>query len=255
MINGHQSGLSVVRHPSYTRAVGTSGRGSHLAAGSAGTGRSRHRNHVPVASKSVVARERKIVRTGLHEEGTIIPYIVSDTKSWLRHQSSVGSGSLLSARRHWLNPPHQLILDSHRESPVLLSHQWRRDEEIRGRTVAGNGNVVDHRNAKQRLHINVVGMRLERIREEDHEIDSPFYDCRADLLISAEWSTGEPGDIQAKLSAQYRACRACSEQIVVKQDAAIAPDPIHQVVLPVVVSDEGNVFSCVHEQQTSTGHR
>ena len=85
-------------------------------------------------------------------------------------------------------------------------------------------------------------MRLEWVREEDHEIDSAVYDCGTDLLISAEWPAGEPGDIQPELGAQYRASRTRREEIVVHEDAAIAPHPVEKVVLPVVVGDQSNML-------------
>jgi hypothetical protein len=54
------------------------------------------------------------------------------------------------------------------------------DEEIGGRPVARDRDVIDHRDPQQRLHVHVVRVRLERI-QEDHEIEPAFHDSRANL--------------------------------------------------------------------------
>jgi len=56
---------------------------------------------------------------------------------------------------------------------------------------------VDDGNPQQRLDVDVVRLRLERIPEEDHEIDPSFHDARADLLVAAERTAQEPRDRQA----------------------------------------------------------
>jgi len=44
-------------------------------------------------------------------------------------------------------------------------------------------------------------LRLQRIPEEDEQVDLAFSDARADLLIAAERPAAEAGDRQAELSA------------------------------------------------------
>ena len=58
-------------------------------------------------------------------------------------------------------------------------HERGQQQEIGGRAVARGRNVVDHRDPQQRLHVHVVGMQLERISEEDHEIVLAPHDGRA----------------------------------------------------------------------------
>jgi hypothetical protein len=52
--------------------------------------------------------------------------------------------------------------------------------------------VVDDGDAQQRLHVDVVRMRLERVPEEDHEVDPAFCDRRSNLLVSSERAAQEP---------------------------------------------------------------
>jgi hypothetical protein len=74
--------------------------------------------------------------------------------------------------------------------PTLVPslHKRRGQQEIGGGAVARDGNVVDHGNTKQRLDVDVVRVRLQRIPEENHEIDSPLDTRRADLLVAAKLS-------------------------------------------------------------------
>ena len=51
--------------------------------------------------------------------------------------------------------------------------------------VGGDGDVVDHRDPEQRFDVGVVGLGLERIPEKDDEVDLPFRDLGADLLVAA----------------------------------------------------------------------
>src|SRR6267378_5365563 len=85
-------------------------------------------------------------------------------------------------------------------------------------------------------------MRLKRIRKKDDEVNSLFHDCRADLLIPTEGLAGEPRDVEAQLGAEYGARRSIREQIVVHETAAIATNPIEEIVPAVVVRDQRKRF-------------
>ena len=56
---------------------------------------------------------------------------------------------------------------------VLLAHQRTRENEVGCGAVAGDRHVVDDGDAQERLDVDVMGVRLERIPEEDDEIDRP----------------------------------------------------------------------------------
>src|SRR6267378_1211594 len=97
-------------------------------------------------------------------------------------------------------------------------------------------------------------MRLKRIRKKDDEVNSLFHDCRADLLIPTEGLACEHRDVEAQLGADYGARRSTREQIVVYETAAIATNPIEEIVPAVVVRDQGNALPGIHQQQTATEH-
>ena len=73
------------------------------------------------------------------------------------------------------------------DDPIVARvHQRRRQQEVRRGAVAGDGSVVDDGNAQQRLDVDVVGLGLERVPEEDDEVDALFDNACADLLIAPE---------------------------------------------------------------------
>jgi hypothetical protein len=153
-----------------------------------------------------------------------------------------------------LNPSDQLIFNAHRQPTVLLLHERRRNEEVRRRTIAGDWNVVNHCDAKERLDVHVVRMRLERIRKEHDKVNPSFDDCRADLLIATQWATGEASDVEPKLGGEDRACGAGCEEIVVEKDTPVATSPIEEVMLSIVMGDHGDALSGIHQEQTAAGH-
>src|ERR1700730_9587000 len=110
------------------------------------------------------------------------------------------------------------------------------------------GNVVNQRDALKRFHIHVMRMRLEGIREKNDKINSLFHNRRANLLIPTEGLAGECCDVEAQLGAEYGASRSCREQVVVDETAAVAANPIEEIVLAVVVRDQSNALPGIHQQ-------
>ena len=110
-----------------------------------------------------------------------------------------------------------VVLDD--EALVRLLHQRAREQEVGRRPVAGDGRVVDDRHPQQRLDVDVVRLRLERVPEEDHEVDAPLGDRRADLLVAAERAAEEARDRQAELARDQPAGRAGGEQLVLLESA------------------------------------
>ena len=119
-----------------------------------------------------------------------------------------------------------------------LPHQGRRDDEVGRRAVARHGDVVDHRDAQQGLDVHIVGMRLQRIPEEHHQIDVAFHDLGPDLLVTAQRTTPELLHRQAQLPLQEAARGAGGHQVVLAERIQVEAAPIHQVRLLVVVGDE-----------------
>lgn len=102
---------------------------------------------------------------------------------------------------------------------------------------------MDDRDPEQRLDVHVVRVRLERIPEEDDEVDPPFDNARADLLIAAERAAQKAGDLQSELLTEQSPCRSRRVELVARERVAIEPRPREQRGLAVVVGDERNPLS------------
>src|SRR5664280_2433815 len=77
---------------------------------------------------------------------------------------------------------------------VLLAHERAGEQEVGRGTIAGNRTVMYHGDAEQRLHVDIVRLRLEWVPEEEHDVQATLRDPRADLLVSAKWSAEEALD-------------------------------------------------------------
>ena len=69
---------------------------------------------------------------------------------------------------------------------VRRRHERRRNHEVGRGPVAGNRNVPDDSDPEQGFDVGIVRLRLKWIPEEDDEVDGPFRDLGADLLVTAE---------------------------------------------------------------------
>src|SRR5918992_2021635 len=110
-----------------------------------------------------------------------------------------------------LSPPRLV----QREQPlVVLAHERRAEHEVGRRAVARDRDVVDDRDAEQRLHVDIMRMWLERIPEEDHEVDLPFDNTRAHLLVPAKRSAAKASDVETELLGQKSPRGAGGEEIM-----------------------------------------
>jgi len=60
-------------------------------------------------------------------------------------------------------------------------------------------------------------LRLERIPEEDHEIDPVLDDSGSHLLVATEWTAEKPADRESKLGAEERAGGSRRIEVVVRE--------------------------------------
>ncbi len=132
---------------------------------------------------------------------------------------------------------------------VLLAHQRAREHEVRRRAIAGDRHVVDDRDAQQRLHVDVVRVRLQRVPEEDHEVDATFRDRGAHLLIAAQRSAQEAVDVQSELTRELRARRAGGMELVLREGASVVARPLEHVGLAIVVRDQGELLAAGHRRR------
>src|SRR5262245_63150441 len=89
-------------------------------------------------------------------------------------------------------------------------------------------------------------MRLERIPEEDDEVDPALGDAGPDLLVAAQGAAQVEIHLEPQLGFEQVAGRARGEQLVALERAAIVASPLQEIVLAIVVGDESDALSLVH---------
>ena len=86
-----------------------------------------------------------------------------------------------------------------------------------------------------------MGLGLERVPEEDDEIDGAFRDLGADLLVPAKRAALELDDGRLEGFLEKNAGSAGSaggEQLMLSEKAAVEARPLEKVLFLVVVGDE-----------------
>ncbi len=91
-------------------------------------------------------------------------------------------------------------------------------------------------------------LRLERVPEEQHDIDLPLGDPGSELLVTSERPTLEPRHGKAELLVDQPSRRAGAVEIVPSEDGHVVPRSPEQIRLLVVVCDQrdptsGQLFS------------
>ena len=137
-----------------------------------------------------------------------------------------------------------------------MLEERRRDQEIGRRAVDRRRDVVERRNAQQRLHVHVVGLRRHRVPKEDQSADLPVGDHRTELLVAAQRAGFEQRDVEmrdllgtAPLRQRPRHhLTRCSgtNQVVPEQNLPIPVDPLRQIAFHVVVGHQCNFLLLFH---------
>src|SRR5260221_3031854 len=134
-----------------------------------------------------------------------------------------------------------LRIDGH-ETTVGLREQRRRDQEVRRGAVTGHRDIPDHGDAQERSHIGIVRVRLQWVPEENEEIDLTLGDLRPDLLIAAQWSALQLVDVDSQLMFEQLATGSGGVQNVLSEQLSIIGCPLQEILLLVVVRDEGDAL-------------
>ena len=144
----------------------------------------------------------------------------------------------------------------HHGPVVVVLEERRRDQEIGRRAVDRRRDVVERRNAQQRLHVHVVGLRRHRVPKEDQSADLPIGDHRTELLVAAQRAGFEQRDVEmrdllgtAPLRQRPRHhLTRCSgtNQVVPEQNLPIPVDPLRQIAFHVVVGHQCNFLLLFH---------
>lgn len=112
------------------------------------------------------------------------------------------------------------------------------DDIIGGRLVGGNGNVIDNGDAQKRFDVGVMRLGLQGIPEKDDDVDLPFRDFCADLLISAERARKIAFDLQPRCLGNEFGRRARTAKVESGKRFLIGDRPLNDLVFLVVVRDE-----------------
>src|SRR5437867_8464153 len=126
---------------------------------------------------------------------------------------------------------------------VVARHERRRDHEVGRRPIAAHGDVPDDGESKERLHVRIVWLWLERIPEEHQEVDLAVGDECAKLLIAAKRSAAELLHWDVELFLEERSGRSGGDEIVGRKEPQVEPGPGNEVWLLVVVCDEPDPLS------------
>ena len=129
------------------------------------------------------------------------------------------------------------------DSPGRSPRAWEfvNGEEIKdicGGPVAGDRDVPWHGDSQQRLHVVIMRMRLQRIPEEDEQVDSPVRDAGTDLLVPAEGAAVEPCHGQVELLAEHPPGGSRRVEPVAGEQVTVELGPFAHVLLAAVVRDE-----------------
>jgi hypothetical protein len=88
-----------------------------------------------------------------------------------------------------------------------------------------------------------VGLRLERIPEEDQEVDRAVGDHRPDLEVAAQRPGLQQAHRQVKFALEHDTGRPRGDQVVFGEHASVEPGPFDQVLLLVVVGNQADPFA------------
>lgn len=112
------------------------------------------------------------------------------------------------------------------------------DDIIGGRLVGGDGNVIDNGDAQECLDVGIVRLGLQGIPEKDDDVDLPFGDLCADLLIAAERARKIAFDLQPRRFGNEFCRRARAAKVELGKRFLIGDRPLNDLVFLVVVRDE-----------------
>ena len=142
---------------------------------------------------------------------------------------------------------------------LLVLEERRRDQEIGRRTVDRRRDIVERRQAQQRLDVDVVRLRRHGIPEEDQGVDLAVGDQRPQLLVTAQRAGFEQRDFQVgqfpdpirgfvflavipQCLFDHLAGRTRTNEMMAAQVPAVPVDPFGQVAFHIVVGNQCQHF-------------
>src|SRR4051812_49684244 len=92
-------------------------------------------------------------------------------------------------------------------------------------------------------------VRLERVPEENDEIDAALGDRRTHLLIATEGAAEEAMDSEAELARELGPGRPGGVQLVLREGATVVARPLEHVGLAVVMRDQRELLAAGHRRR------
>ncbi len=89
---------------------------------------------------------------------------------------------------------------------------------------------------------------LQRVPEEDQEVDHPFDNLASDLLVTAQGAALQAHHAKVQLLAEQASRCSGRVQLVTREGAAVEAGPFQKVLFLVVVRDECDPLCRICEQ-------
>src|SRR6516162_759253 len=89
---------------------------------------------------------------------------------------------------------------------------------------------------------------LQGIPEEDQEVDLPFHDLAADLLVAPERTALQGHDVEPQRLAKETARRSSCVELMSRQQLPVEPRPLQELLLLVVVCNQRETLCRFREQ-------
>ena len=124
------------------------------------------------------------------------------------------------------------------EPLIFLRHERGRNEKICRGPVAGDRNVPDHGDAEERFHIRIVRVRLQRVPEENEDVDFAFADLRSNLLVPAQRPALQPLHRKIQLRMEQLSCSPRRDELMPCKRLTIELGPSQEILFLVVMRDD-----------------
>ena len=126
-------------------------------------------------------------------------------------------------------------------APVQIAALQAMDEYLGCGDIGRDGDIVYVAQAQQIHFIGLMGLRADRVSEEEQQVDLVAGDARSDLLVAPMGAGQKTLDAQARGLRHKLARRTCRAQIVLGKHAAVCNTELHHQFLFFIMSYKGYI--------------
>ena len=119
-------------------------------------------------------------------------------------------------------------------------------DKVCGRFVGCDRDIVHDRYTEERLDVGIVGLGFKRIPEKDDHIDTALCRLRSYLKVSAKRAGKISLDLKSGGFTDESRGRTRSAEREFCKNVLVLYCPIYDIVLLMIVRDEGNRLFCVY---------